>query len=115
MVFRHPAGVRSATTTSQPHRADSREYRIRGAPVAESAHLSPEQRRREAVVFGLRLIEGIDVAALRSGGKDGEVEDEWQRALHRLRDQGLLEERIGWIRLTELGRRWADSVAVGLM
>jgi len=26
-----------------------------------------------------------------------------------------LEERIGWIRLTELGRRWADSVAVGLM
>jgi oxygen-independent coproporphyrinogen-3 oxidase len=85
------------------------------APVAESAHLSPEQRRREAVVFGLRLIEGINVAALRSGTRDGEVEDEWQRALHRLRDQGLLEERIGWIRLTDLGRRWADSVAVGLM
>ena len=66
-------------------------------------------------MFGLRLIEGINVAALRPVTRDGELEDEWQRALHRLRDQGLLEERIGWIRLTELGRRWADSVAVGLM
>ncbi|MGH7235344.1 MAG: radical SAM family heme chaperone HemW [Nitrospiraceae bacterium] len=85
------------------------------APVAESAHLSPEQRRREAVVFGLRLIEGIDLAALRSGPRDREVEDEWQHALHRLRDQGLVEERTGWIRLTDLGRRFADSVAVELM
>jgi len=85
------------------------------APVAESAHLSPEQRRREAVVFGLRLIEAINIAALRSGTRDGEVADEWQRALHRLRDQGLLEERIGWIRLTDQGRRWVDSVAVELM
>jgi len=66
-------------------------------------------------VFGLRLIEGINVAALRPVTRDGELEDEWQLALHRLRDQGLLDEQIGWIRLTELGRRWADSVAVGLM
>ena len=85
------------------------------APVAESAHLSREQRRREAVVFGLRLIEGINVAALRSVAESCELLNEWEGTIHRLRDQGLLEERIGWIRLTDLGRRFADSVAVELM
>ncbi len=85
------------------------------APVAERAYLSPEQCRREAVVFGLRLIEGINVAALRSGAESGELLHEWDRTLHRLRDQGLVEERTGWISLTDLGRRFADSVAVELM
>ncbi|MGH9554669.1 MAG: hypothetical protein ACRD2Y_02495, partial [Terriglobales bacterium] len=85
------------------------------APVVERAYLSPEQCRREAVVFGLRLIDGINVAALRSGAASGELLHEWERTLHRLRDQGLVEERTGRVRLTDLGRRFADSVAVELM
>lgn len=84
-------------------------------PVAERASLSPEQCRRDAVVFGLRLIEGINVSKLRAATRDGEREVEWERTLHRLVDQGLLEGRTGSIRLTDLGRRFADSVAVELM
>jgi oxygen-independent coproporphyrinogen-3 oxidase len=84
-------------------------------PVAETERLSPEQGRREAIVFGLRLTDGVDVTALRAGANDAKSEDEWEHALDRLMRQGLLEERTGRVRLTVLGRRFADTVAVELL
>ena len=84
-------------------------------PVSETERLSPEQGRREAIVFGLRLTDGVDVTALRASANDGKSEDEWEHALDRLVRQGLLEERTGRVRLTDLGRRFADSVAVELL
>jgi oxygen-independent coproporphyrinogen-3 oxidase len=80
-------------------------------PVAGSELLNEEQRRRERIVFGLRLIEGVDRALLRHEPPDRA----WQRTLDRLTRRGLLEEEAGRIRLTEQGRRFADSVAVELM
>jgi putative oxygen-independent coproporphyrinogen III oxidase len=80
-------------------------------PIAESELLSADQRRRERIVFGLRLIEGVDQALLRHEPPDRA----WQQALDRLTRRGLLEERAGRIRLTEEGRRYADSVAVELI
>ncbi|MER3422795.1 MAG: coproporphyrinogen III oxidase, partial [Nitrospiraceae bacterium] len=80
-------------------------------PVEESVRLTPKQRLREAIVFGLRLIEGVDLGMLRSLDKQ---DDDRQRGCERLICQGLLEERSGRIRLTEAGRRFADSVAVEL-
>ena len=80
-------------------------------PVAESELLSAGRRRRERIVFGLRLIEGVDRALLRQEPPEGT----WQQALDQLTRRGLLEERAGRIRLTAEGRRFADSVAVELL
>jgi oxygen-independent coproporphyrinogen-3 oxidase len=80
-------------------------------PVAESELLSEDRRRRERIVFGLRLIEGVDKALLRHEPPDRA----WQQTLDRLTRRGLLEEEAGRIRLTGEGRRFADSVAVELI
>jgi len=62
-------------------------------------------------VFGLRLIEGVDQALLRHEPADRA----WQQTLDRLTRRGLLEERAGRLRLTDAGRRFADSVAAELI
>ena len=81
-------------------------------PVAQIDHLSPEQRWREAIVFGLRLTEGIDPEA---NGLHAQVDDPgWYEELERMIGVGFVEQRTGRIRLTEMGRRFADSVAVAL-
>lgn len=82
------------------------------APVDQVEQLSAEQCRREAVVFGLRLLEGIDLV---KSGANPAIEDEWTRRLRRLTEDGLLEQAASRIRLTPLGRRFADQVAVELL
>lgn len=79
-------------------------------PIQEREQLTPDQRQREAIVFGLRLIEGINLK-----GVQGTVDRTWEQTLDRLMDQGLLEERSGRVRMTERGRRFADSIAVELL
>jgi oxygen-independent coproporphyrinogen-3 oxidase len=80
-------------------------------PIAGSELLSAEQRRRERIVFGLRLIEGVDKALLHHEPPDRA----WRQTLEQLTRRGLLEERAGRLRLTDEGRRFADSVAVELI
>ncbi len=79
-------------------------------PIAESDTLSQERCRRETVVFGLRLIEGIDYRLVEDA-----MSKEWTHSLSRLMDQGFLEEHADRIRLTDWGRRYADTVAVELL
>jgi oxygen-independent coproporphyrinogen-3 oxidase len=83
-------------------------------PVAQIEHLSDAQQKREAMVFGLRLIDGIDQAVMRSNSQVLPEAREWEQRLDRLIQAGLLEDRAGRIRLTESGRRFADSVGVEL-
>ncbi len=80
-------------------------------PITESELLSADQRQRERIVFGLRLIEGVDQVLLRHEPPDRA----WQQTLDRLTQRGLLEERAGRLRLTDAGRRFADSVAAELI
>lgn len=80
-------------------------------PIVESELLSADRRERERVVFGLRLIDGVERRLLRQEIPDGT----WRQGLDRLTQRGLLEERAGRIRLTAEGRRYADSVAVELL
>lgn len=81
-------------------------------PIADTERLSPEQRRRECMVFGLRLTEGVDRALVQqadSGNRRSPL------TLAHLAREGLVEERSDRIRLTDKGRRFADSVAVELI
>lgn len=76
-------------------------------PIEARTVLSPSEQQRDAVVFGLRLLEGVPAATMEptllAAGS--------QARLARLMSQGLLESAAGRLRLTPLGQRFADSVA----
>jgi oxygen-independent coproporphyrinogen III oxidase len=80
-------------------------------PIAEREQLDHKQRHREALVFGLRLIEGIPIESIHAHklGADCEVK------IALLLNEGWLEKTGGRIKLTAAGRRFADSVAVELL
>lgn len=80
-------------------------------PIAERERLHPEQRHREALVFGLRLVEGIPVESVHACKLDADYEAK----IARLLKEGWLEETDGRMKLTAAGRRFADSVAVELL
>ncbi len=80
-------------------------------PLASVEVMSKKQTERERVVFGLRLVKGLDIQGLEQVAGD----DQWRGVVQQLIEEGLLchEERI--LRLTPYGRRFADSVAVQLL
>lgn len=80
-------------------------------PIAEREQLNPEQRHREALVFGLRLIEGIPIESIHAQKLDGDYEAK----IAQLLNDGWLEETGGRMKLTAAGRRFADSVAIELL
>lgn len=73
-------------------------------PVADRTTLSLEEQRRDALIFGLRLANGVpgNIA-----GMDAKQRD----LLARLTLRGLIMNENDRIRLTPLGRRFADTVA----
>jgi len=77
------------------------------SPVAESEELSAEDRARERLVFGLRRLKGIDLAAfehetgISASDLDGQI-------LARFTEQGLLERTATHLRLTRLGLLVSD-------
>jgi len=80
-------------------------------PIVDRESLGVEQRRREAVVFGLRLIDGVPTASL----PIHEEQRDWTEKITRLIDDGYLETAGDRVKLTATGRRFADSIAVDLL
>jgi oxygen-independent coproporphyrinogen-3 oxidase len=91
--------------------AYARELAAGRLPLTDEEEVGPVQRAREAVVFGLRLTGGIEATVVRRAGLDRH----WRAKLDGLMNDGWLEERGGFLRLTSAGRRLADSVAVELL
>lgn len=84
------------------------------SPVAESETLSPEDRARERLVFGLRRLEGLDRRGFASEtGFD--IEHLGGSALARYLSQGLLERAGSMIRLTRAGLLVSDSLWPALL
>lgn len=76
-------------------------------PAQTRTELSAPEQRRDAVVFGLRLIEGIPTHALETHA----LHYGYRETLMGLRAQELIEEDGMRSRLTAKGRRYADAVA----
>ncbi len=72
-------------------------------PIAECTTLSAAEQQRDALVFGLRLIQGVPVRTAEGTRQ--------RRALEDLVARRLLEADAEVVRLTPLGRRYADTVA----
>lgn len=80
-------------------------------PLDEITNLSPDQVNRERMVWGLRMLSGVPVKV-----KAMERKTALLHTIHQLREEGLLRmEKEGQVRLTDLGIRFADSVAVALL
>lgn len=73
-------------------------------PIADRIVLSGAEQQRDALVFGLRLVEGVPRNLVRPDMPQ-------YQAFIQLRSRGMIECTEEYIRLTALGRRYADSVA----
>ena len=80
-------------------------------PLSRIESLSKNQTYRERVIFGLRLVEGLDLRVIQDLAQDVT----WRSRVNELINNGLLSEEGSVLRLTEVGRCFADSVAVELM
>jgi oxygen-independent coproporphyrinogen-3 oxidase len=72
-------------------------------PITDCTTLSHSERERDALVFGLRLLRGVPLHAIRGAERDSEIDH--------LIAGGLLNADQERLWLTPLGRRYADSVA----
>jgi oxygen-independent coproporphyrinogen-3 oxidase len=79
-------------------------------PHMEIEHISPVQRAREAVIFGLRKTAGIPVELLHV-----DPSSVWALTVDRLITENYLEQSGRSVRLTAQGRRYADEVSVQLL
>lgn len=81
-------------------------------PIDHLEALKTQEIQREQIVFGLRTMRGV----LRDQvGYLSERDVGWARAFSGLKVQGLLVEEEGYVRLTEKGIHFADTVAVALI
>jgi oxygen-independent coproporphyrinogen III oxidase len=84
------------------------------SPLVESERLSLEESFRESVVLGLRMVGGLDRELLTHRfGLD--VVTHYGNVLQRLIDQTLVELTNTHLRLTKLGRRFANLVMADLV
>ncbi len=82
-------------------------------PLDEITCLSHDQADRERVIWGLRLLSGISVLTQFTESRNKTV---LFSTIHQLRKEGLLRvESQGQVKLTDLGIRYADTVAVALL
>ena len=84
------------------------------SPIADQEQLSPEDRAREAIIFGLRRRVGIEVAEFASRyGFD--LYSLSHAAIQKHIQSGLLEETATHLRLTQAGCLLADSVVIDFL
>ena len=80
-------------------------------PLDEITRLSHNRVARERVIWGLRMVAGVRLESTEHRQQTGLLQ-----TIRRLRNDGLLRmERQGRVRLTDLGMRYADTVAVALL
>jgi oxygen-independent coproporphyrinogen-3 oxidase len=72
-------------------------------PITDRTMLSASDRERDALVFGLRLLRGVPRESIAASERDHQINE--------LVSKGLLDADHDRVRLTSLGRRYADTVA----
>jgi oxygen-independent coproporphyrinogen-3 oxidase len=79
------------------------------SPVAERERLPPADAARERLVFGLRMLEGVERSSF-AAATGLEIDALVGDALRRFVDQGLLEDTGGRVRLTRAGLLVSDAL-----
>lgn len=84
-------------------------------PTEDRIELTAQQRGREAVAFGLRCIDGVEIGIVEKLVHTESPDSGWVDTLERFVRLGLLEQEVGRLRLSERGRGVADTVAEALI
>lgn len=83
------------------------------SPIDFREEIDANSRRTELLAVGLRLFWGLDIQAFEQ--KWGMLDQMSRTEIQRLQEDGLLEVKNGKIFLTDLGRRFYDTVASRLI
>lgn len=105
-------GVKLGTRRSSGPEAWLEQVEASGHGTAESETVDAETMRREALMMGLRLVEGVDLAALAARGVDTEFDEE---RLAPLMANGLLEMNDGRLVATPAGRQVLNALLLKLL
>ena len=84
------------------------------SPINETEPLSNRERTVERLIFGLRTMEGIDVAAFEAAS-GVTLDDLAGDTIKLLAERGLIDWGPGSLKLTATGMMVADSVACDLL
>jgi oxygen-independent coproporphyrinogen-3 oxidase len=83
------------------------------SPVVERSELSKDDARSEAIFLGLRLMRGVDLRDYRTRF-GGDLRDEYNGELNRLKDAGLIEIDLDLLKLTTRGALLSNEVFAAL-
>ena len=86
-----------------------------GHSTVEDTALTPEARAQERVMLGLRLTEGLDLAALEQATGLGRFKVISQEALESLESEGLIARSSDCVRTTARGRLVLNGVIGALL
>jgi oxygen-independent coproporphyrinogen-3 oxidase len=81
----------------------------RGSPIIERNELSEEDCRSETIFLGLRLMRGVDLARYHAQF-GGDLREQYNGEINRLKDAGLVEINSGVLRLTSRGALLSNEV-----
>lgn len=79
-----------------------------GFPLLHTEKIPAKERQIDRIIFGLRKTEGIRLTLL-------ENNTILKKTTARLREEGLIEVKTGWMRLTSKGMLLADEVAMAYL
>jgi oxygen-independent coproporphyrinogen-3 oxidase len=85
-----------------------------GSAIDEAEPLSEREHAIERLIFGLRMVDGIEIAGFEEAS-GASLESLVGRTIDELIGRGLLERTETFLRLTPEGRMVADAVAVELL
>jgi putative oxygen-independent coproporphyrinogen III oxidase len=105
-------GAKQATRRTSGPEAWLEQVEARGHGTAESETIDADTMRREALMMGLRLAEGVDLDALAARGLPIELDS---RKLAPLVEGGLLEMANGRLVATNAGRQVLNTLLLKLM
>ena len=85
-----------------------------GSAIDEAEPLSEREHAIERLIFGLRMVDGIEIAGFEEASRTS-LESLVGRTIEELVGRGLVERTETFLRLTPEGRMVADAVAVELL
>ena len=92
-----------------------RRVELGDSPTAEQMAITPEQYARERAAFGVRMIDGIDIEMIESESGIPVAEICRDAIVQSVGEGLLLKPSPSWIKLSERGILFADTVASRLL
>ncbi len=88
---------------------------LAGAPPAEPIILDDKQLATDALIFGLRMNQGVNLEALAKRYPQASLADTFNDLLHDLENEGYLVRKGNRVKLSHAGRLVCDAIGASLL